>query len=103
MLLAGLYTLLSARQHAVNKNDTTIPNWTQLAAGAWQVVTPDRNGDRWLLVDAKATYGRHFAGLALGVLMSIALGLAMGCFSWVEDFFVPPLSLITVLMTFSFG
>lgn len=95
-LLALAYTWLSVRQHAINPRDTTLPTWPQLAAGVSKVLTPDPEykGQCWLWVDFKATFFRHFTGLAAGAIASIALGLLMGCYAWIEALFVPPLSLL---------
>ncbi len=92
-LLLG-YTWLSHRQHVRNPNDTTIPNWSQLAEGVKRVVKPqDRyNGASWLWIDGKATFTRHFTGLAVGVVTSVVIGLAMGCFAPIEALLLPPLS-----------
>ena len=79
--LVGGYTWLSARQHAVNPSDTTIPSWAQLADGAGRVLEPNLRGERMLLMDMQATFGRLFAGLAIGVVGALLLGLHMGAFS----------------------
>lgn len=94
-LLLGGYTWLAHRQHVQNPDDTTIPNWKQLAKGvATAVGVNARTGDRWLLEDSKASGFRLFVGLALGVAGSLVLGMLMGCFAPVEAFFQPPLSLL---------
>jgi NitT/TauT family transport system permease protein len=93
VVLLGAYTITSWRQHQVNPKDTTIPSWTQLADGLHRITeTNERTGDRWLLVDSVATAQRYFLGLGIGVLLSIALGLMMGCFTKIEAVIAPPLS-----------
>lgn len=94
VVLLAAYTALSYRQHQRNPDDTTIPNWSQLAAGVSRVLKPqDRyDGASWLSMDAKATFGRHFAGLAIGIVAAVAIGLAMGCFTPIEALLLPPLS-----------
>ena len=57
-ILLGLYTWLSARQHAKNPLDSTIPTWSQLRVGVVQAFTPDMRGDRWIVEDVKATGAR---------------------------------------------
>lgn len=93
-VLLVAYTWLSHRQHVRNPSDTTIPNWSQLADGVARVLKPQEryDGSSWLWIDSKATFGRHFMGLALGVLASIVIGLAMGCFAPIEALLLPPLS-----------
>lgn len=97
LLLA--YTWLSHRQHQRNPRDRTIPNWSQLGEGVLRVLNFDEPDSRlsdfftsWLWIDAKATFTRHFSGLAIGVLSSIVIGLAMGCFAPLEALLLPPLS-----------
>jgi NitT/TauT family transport system permease protein len=93
LMLSG-YSCLSYRQHQTNPEDTTMPTWSQLKAGTIAMVTPDRKGERWLDIDVKATYSRLAQGMFLGILGAIVLGILMGCFSLVEAFFIPPLSLL---------
>lgn len=93
--LLGVYTWLSHRQHEKNPDDTTIPSWSQLAEGVVHAVEANpRSGERWIVVDSKATATRLFLGLLFGVLGAVLLGIHMGSFSAVEAFFVPPLSLL---------
>jgi NitT/TauT family transport system permease protein len=95
ILLLGSYTWLSHRQHVQNPDDTTIPTWKQLAKGVVTAteVNP-RAKERWLLEDAKASGFRLFVGLALGIGTALVLGILMGCFTPIEAFFQPPLSLL---------
>lgn len=94
-VLLGAYTWLSHRQHVQNPDDTTIPTWKQLGQGVVTAVEVNpRSQDRWLVADAKASGLRLFAGLALGTVGSIVLGMIMGCFAPMEAFFHPPLSLL---------
>ncbi len=93
--LLGLYTWLSHRQHQENPDDTTIPTWQQLGEGVVHAVEANpRSGERWIVVDSKATATRLFLGLLFGILGAVLLGVHMGSFSAVEAFFVPPLSLL---------
>jgi NitT/TauT family transport system permease protein len=95
VLLLVAYSWMSDRQHRKNPDDTTIPSWSQLKKGvvqAWSV--HPRSGERWIAVDTKATATRYFLGLSLGVVAALALGMAMGCFSPVEAFLQPVLSLL---------
>ena len=95
LIMLGLYTWISYAQHQKNPEDTTIPTWTQLGEGVHKATEVNRrSGERWLVVDAEATAGRLFLGLAFGTAGAIILGLLMGCFSWIEALLVPPLSLL---------
>jgi NitT/TauT family transport system permease protein len=96
-VLLGLYTLLSYRQHLQNPDDTTIPSWTQLYEGVVTALGMDGEeapDERWLVVDVKATMGRLFMGLAIGIFGAIVFGLLMGCFSIWEACLAPPMSLL---------
>ena len=94
VLVAG-YWLLAYRQHVRNPDDQTIPTFAQLAEGvrtAFQV--NPRTGERWVLVDAAATFKRLFIGLAVGVAAAVLIGLAMGCYTPVESFLQSPLTIL---------
>lgn len=94
VLLAG-YTYLSHRQHLRNPDDTTIPSWGQLREGVATAVQPNpRSGERWLLVDLRATMTRLFTGLFFGIAGAVVCGLLMGCSRRVEAFLAPPLSIL---------
>lgn len=97
-IMIGAYHLLSERQHRENPNDKTIPNWTQLQEGIERAWTPnERNGERWLLVDAKATGWRLFLGMLAGTVGGVVLGMLMGCFAPIESLFLPPLAITAKL------
>jgi len=99
-LIAG-YAWLSHRLRVVNPKNTAMPNLTQFVEGWDRITRAPRNSEAigleafresWLWEDLCATYGRLILGLATGVLLSLVIGIAMGCLTPVEAFFVPPLS-----------
>src|SRR5688572_24826719 len=94
LVFLGAYTWLSHRQHRENPDDTTIPTWSQIKQGVVQMCEVKRSGERWIIADSKATAGRFFLGLAIGVGAALVLGMLMGCFAPIEAFFQPPLSLL---------
>ena len=95
VLLLAAYTAVAYWQSRRNPDDTTIPRWTQLHKGFVSTLEVNkRSQDRWLVVDSLASGQRLFLGLLSGVAISLVLGLAMGCFTPVEAFFYPPLSLL---------
>ncbi len=95
VLLLAAYTAVAYWQSRRNPDDTTIPRWTQLHKGFVSTLEVNkRSQDRWLVVDSLASGQRLFLGLFSGVAISLVLGLAMGCFTPVEAFFYPPLSLL---------
>jgi ABC-type nitrate/sulfonate/bicarbonate transport system permease component len=94
VLLVLGYSWLSHRQHRRNPDDTTIPSWSQLRKGVVQMTeVQKRSGERWIVQDVKASATRFFLGLALGGAAAVVLGLSMGCFTPVEAFCLPVLSL----------
>jgi len=94
-LLLGGYTWLAHRQHVANPDDTTIPKWSQLADGVVTAFKVDkRSGERWIVEDIKATAGRYFLGLGSGLVGALVIGMLMGCFTPIEAFCYPPLSLL---------
>lgn len=95
LVMLGLYTLMSHWQHQKNPEDTTIPTWSQIGDGLRQIVQAHkRSGERWIVVDGKATALRLFLGLAFGILGALFIGMLMGCFSIFEAFLGPPISFL---------
>jgi NitT/TauT family transport system permease protein len=77
--------------------DRTVPTWSSLYHdGLLRVLQPQglRHDDYWLWEDTIATVGRMVRGLALGVLLSVVLGLLMGAYSPIGAFFEPPLAFL---------
>jgi NitT/TauT family transport system permease protein len=94
-LLVSGYTWLSYRQHQKVPDDTTIPTWSQMGQGVVKMCSfNEREHQRWIVADMKASGARFFIGLALGAGAAFMLGLAMGCFTPVESVCQPPLSLL---------
>ena len=94
-LLLGGYTWLAHRQHVQNPDDTTIPTWSQLKGGVVTAIKVDkRSGERWIVEDIKATAGRYLLGLGVGLVGALVIGMLMGCFTPIEAFCYPPLSLL---------
>jgi len=91
-LLVLVYSVLSYRQHQDNPKDKTIPNLHQFVEGWQRMTAEDSLGDVWIVEDVWATYSRLFLGMLAGVLLAVVIGMAMGCFSQAEAFFLPPLS-----------
>lgn len=93
LLLVAGYAWLSHRQHQINPTDTTMPGWSQLQEG-WADLSGADEGfaNSWIVADLQATFGRLLTGVVVGVLLSLLVGMAMGCFPAAEAFFSPPLS-----------
>ncbi|MDD5091776.1 MAG: ABC transporter permease subunit [Candidatus Wallbacteria bacterium] len=97
LLLGGIYFALSVHQHARNPKDTTIPNLQQLVEGFKKTITPSQRGEIWLSVDLKATFSRLFYGLFIAIVLSLALGIGMGCFATLEGLLSPVISILAKL------
>jgi NitT/TauT family transport system permease protein len=98
---ASLVRLQQQRERIAKEADTavdqTVPTWHSLYRdGLLRVLTPQglRRNEYWLWEDARATLGRLLAGLAVGVTLSVLLGLLMGSYAPLEAFFVPPLAFL---------
>ena len=77
--------------------DRSVPTWKSLYRyGLLRVLNPEglNKDEYWLRDDARASAGRLLGGLGAGVFLSIVLGLAMGCYTWIEALCVPPLSFL---------
>jgi NitT/TauT family transport system permease protein len=78
-------------------SDRTVPTLGSLYRdGLLRVVKPQglRKNEYWLWEDTLATTYRLVAGLSVGVLCSVALGILMGAYTPIEAFFAPPLSFL---------
>jgi len=110
LLLIAAYTVMSHLQHRKNANDRTVPTWHQLwdgvvylvekpavgqsdeadllafaLAGSGMEAVPEDTKEGFfenrILWDAsKATLGRLFSGLAMGLVLGTLAGVLMGCF-----------------------
>jgi NitT/TauT family transport system permease protein len=108
------YQWLSYRQHQKNPSDTTIPTFQQLWDGFVQTCTPRPNPlkeafgvedseetfwekvrSTWFYQDGMATYGRLITGLVWGCLLSIIVGLLMGCYESFAALLLPVLSFLS--------
>jgi NitT/TauT family transport system permease protein len=77
--------------------DRSVPTWTALYRdGFLRVVRAEglSRNEYWLWEDATASLRRLFAGLTLGVVLSVLIGLLMGCFSVVDALLLPPFSFL---------
>ncbi len=96
LLMLVAYSVLSSRMHSKNPDDRTIPTWSQQWEGVKQIFTPHhRSGERWVVVDSKATAKRLFLGLGVGGLASVIIGMLMGCFAAANTFFSPVLTFLS--------
>lgn len=117
-LCAG-YEVLSYQAHVKNPRNTTIPNLSQLIEGVVIVTSlpqtsendlrsafgVENKEDKWsdritktmLYIDFTATYSRLFKGLFWGCMVSIVVGILMGCYDWLEAILLPPLNFLSFI------
>ena len=92
------YAVLSVRQTRINPSQNVLPGIKGLSHG-WAEITKPRGSEAkpkssWLATDASATYWRLFLGLAVGTVVSIVVGVAMGAYTAAEAFFSPIITLM---------
>ncbi|MCM8534062.1 MAG: ABC transporter permease subunit [Lentisphaeraceae bacterium] len=102
VVAGAIYFWLSYKQHQINPNDTTIPDFSQISEGFKEVfskqssLNPEEkwHGNVWFWQDSAATAGRFLLGILLGCLTSVILGVLMGCFAPIGAFFHPGVSFL---------
>ena len=98
VVLIGLYTLISNRAYQKNPNQKTVPGWTKgdrsFVEGFKKITVSTEREPGWLYQDAAISMKRFALGMLGGTAMAFIVGIAMGCFAWVEAFFKPPISFL---------
>lgn len=84
-MLIAAYSVLCYKQKQFNPSDTSIPD-------AYQFIEAIKNLGYPLLADLEHTYFRHACGMLVGIVLSLIVGILMGCFYSVEAVFQLPLS-----------
>lgn len=87
----------SLTKELTSTSDRTVPTLTSLYEdGLLRVLKPQglKKDEYWLLEDLAATGYRLVAGLLVGLICSMTIGILMGAYTPVEAFFVPPLSFL---------
>ena len=80
---------------ATKVDSKTIPTPGQMWDAFTRSMTPrSPTESAWLWADLWATGQRLFAGLAVGVVLAVILGIAMGCYGAIESVLLPPLSFL---------
>lgn len=98
LMLVGVYSYLSHKQHQINPDDTTVPTWAQMYDGLmYSVRIQEEEGEfqgrSMILEDLKASGLRLFLGFAVGVFGAMFLGFLMGSFWLIESSFEIPIAL----------
>lgn len=93
----------TARRDQPDAVDLTVPTWSLLIRqGLIRASTPQgafKRKEIWIIEDFWATGLRLCTALVVGVIISVALGLLMGCYDPVEAFFQPPFNLMSKVPT----
>jgi NitT/TauT family transport system permease protein len=95
VILVGIYSFLSARQHAFNPTDSVIPNARQFAEGVVKVCGKDVNGHRWIVDDLIASGTRFGLGISCGIFLSVTVGMSMACYSPAAAMLLPPITFLS--------
>jgi|688.fasta_scaffold22070_6 NitT/TauT family transport system permease protein len=99
VVLLVSYELLSARQTRINPKQTTIPSFAKLSEGLQKIFQPQGTEENpkppMFWNDMRATLWRLMVGLGIGVSASIAIGVLMGAYRWIEA----PLSPIVMFLS----
>lgn len=84
------YSFISYRQHRPaplgNPDDTTVPNFSQFVEGFKAITEVRYNGERWIVEDFKTTFGRLAWGMSISLVVSVVIGILMGCYRAVESY-----------------
>lgn len=79
--------------------DRTIPTWSMLWKDGLVRASTEQGSFKkkeiWITQDFAATFKRLLTGLVLGAILSVFLGILMGCFDRVEAFLMPPFALLS--------
>ncbi len=86
------YWWISHKTHVANPHDSTVPSYSQLAEGISRIFTANRRGEVDFWIDVKATFTRFTVGMVASTIISILLGILIGCFTPIEAFLKPLLS-----------
>jgi NitT/TauT family transport system permease protein len=96
--LVRLKGSLEQRERDVTQiEDRTVPTWSALYRdGLLRALRPEglKRDEYWLRDDCWATGLRLGGGLLVSVVLSVLIGLAMGCYEPIEAILVPPLSFL---------
>lgn len=94
LVLFAFYEYLSIRQHEQNPKDTTMPGIVDIYNGLLEITSPAKTPPHTIPLweDVQATGYRYTAGMMLGIVFSLFVGLLMACFAQIEALFHPVLS-----------
>jgi len=94
----AVYSGLSYRQSTINERQKVIPGWGTFADGVSRMVAAQGSDESpkpsMLVTDLRATYWRLFLGMALGVTLSVVVGIAMGSYRWIAAPLEPIISFL---------
>lgn len=86
LLIIGIYSFLSWRQHVINPIDKTIPTLHQFVDGWKTLCSPDSSKRYWLIDDFSRSGQRFGLGMLAGVSAAFLIGILMGVYPIIEAF-----------------
>ncbi len=97
--LISCYAALSARTTAKNAQQTVVPGIDGFKKGFEKILKPGGMASNpkpaMIWSDLAATYWRLFLGLAIGVSLSIVVGVSMGAYRWIEALLSPMITFLS--------
>jgi len=92
-VLVMCYSVLSERLHALNQKNTVMPSINQMAKAFIRYSMPDPDTRKIQLInDLTASGYRYFLALGIASVISVVLGILMGCYQIIEGLLIVPLS-----------
>lgn len=88
VIMLAFYSYLSWRRHEVNPNDTTLPSLMEIVKATSKISSPQGFEKKiWIVNDSCATFYRLFKGVLIGSIISVFIGVLMGCYERIYAFF----------------
>jgi NitT/TauT family transport system permease protein len=117
LTLGAIYTVVSYVIHIDQPDNKTVPTWSQIYrdgfleaffprthtlpkfdwdASAGKLVEHEETTTElpWVVKDGQATLTRLVLAMGLALLIGVPLGLLMGCYTFLEAYFLPPLAFL---------
>lgn len=71
-----------------------VDSYEQLSSSGKRDIEDSAKRTSWVVEDAKASLWRLVIGITSGCALAFLVGIAMGCFTWIEALLLPPISFL---------